>query len=127
LRLDLAQFRELAAFAQFASDLDKATRSRIERGQRLTEVLKQGQYQPIPVEKQVMIIYAATRGYLDDVPLDKVSAWEAAFYRYMDANHPEIGQEIVEKSVKAKEKMSKELLDRLNAAIEEFKQTAAPS
>src|SRR5262252_4590579 len=106
LRLDLAQFRELAAFAQFASDLDKATKSRIDRGRRVTEILKQPQYQPVPVEKQVMIIYAATNGYLDDVPVEVVSAWEAAFYRYMDANHPEIGQEIVEKSVKGKEKMS---------------------
>jgi F-type H+/Na+-transporting ATPase subunit alpha len=126
LRLDLAQFRELAAFAQFASDLDKATRSRIDRGQRLTEVLKQGQYQPVPVERQVMIIYAATKGYLDDVSLDKIAAWEAAFYRYMDANHPEIAQEIVEKSVKAKNKMSNDLLNKLNAAIEDFKKTAAP-
>ena len=127
LRLDLAQFRELAAFAQFASDLDKATKSRIDRGQRLTEVLKQGQYQPVPVEKQVIIIYAANQGYLDDVALDKVAAWETAFYRYMDANHSEIMQEIIEKSVQSKEKMSKDLLSKLNAAIEEFKQTAAPN
>ena len=126
LRLDLAQFRELAAFAQFASDLDKATRSRIDRGRRLTEVLKQPQYQPVPVEKQVMIIYVATSGYLDDVPEDQVSAWESAFYRYMDANHPEISDEIIEKSVKARDKMSEDLLRRLNAAIEEFKKTAAP-
>ncbi len=127
LRLDLAQFRDLAAFAQFSSDLDKATRSRIDRGLRLTEVLKQGQYQPLPVEKQVMIIYAANQGYLDDVPLDKVSAWETAFYRFVDTTHPEIEREIVGKSVKSKEKMPKELLDRLNAAIEEFKKTAAPN
>ena len=127
LRLDLAQFRELAAFAQFSSDLDKATKSRIERGQRLTEILKQPQYQPLPVEKQVMIIYAATNGYLDDVPVDVVSAWEAEFYRYMDANHPEIGEAIVEKSVKGKEKMSDDLLKQLRTAIEEYKQTAAPS
>ena len=126
LRLDLAQFRELAAFAQFSSDLDKATKSRIERGQRLTEILKQPQYQPLPVEKQVMIIYAATNGYLDDVPVEEVSTWEAAFYRYMDANHPEIGEAIVEKSVKGKEKMSDDLLKQLRAAIEEYKQTAAP-
>jgi F-type H+-transporting ATPase subunit alpha len=127
LRLDLAQFRELAAFAQFASDLDKATKSRIDRGQRLTEVLKQGQYQPVPVEKQVMIIYAANQGYLDDVALDKVAAWETAFYRYMDANHPELAREIIDKSVQSKEKMSKDLLSKLNAAIEEYKQTAAPA
>jgi len=126
LRLDLSQFRELAAFAQFASDLDKATRSRIDRGQRLTEVLKQPQYQPVPVEKQVMIIYAATYGYLDDVPVDLVTQWEAAFNRYMDANHPEIGQTMVEKSVVGKEKMSDEFLKQLNAAIEEFKKTAEP-
>ena len=74
LRLDLAQFRELAAFAQFASDLDKVTKGRIDRGQRLTEILKQPQYQPVPVEKQVMIIFAATNGYLDDVPVDQVAA-----------------------------------------------------
>ena len=126
LRLDLAQFRELAAFAQFASDLDKATRSRLERGQRLTEVLKQPQYSPVSVEKQVMIIYAANSGYLDDVPLNLISAWEAGFYRYMDANHPEIGETIVEKSVKGKDKMSDDLVKQLNAAIEEYKQTAAP-
>src|SRR5437667_1328731 len=126
MRLDLAQFRELAAFAQFSSDLDKATKSRIDRGQRLTEILKQPQYQPVPVEKQVMIIYAATNGYLDDVPVDKVIAWEAAFYRYMDANHPEIGEAIVEKSVLGKEKMSDDLLKKLGAAIDEFNQTAAP-
>jgi F-type H+-transporting ATPase subunit alpha len=126
LRLDLAQFRELAAFAQFSSDLDKATKSRIERGQRLTEILKQPQYQPVPVEKQVMIIYAATNGYLDDVPVEEVSNWEAAFYRYIDANHPEIGEAIVEKSVKGKEKMSDDLLKQLRATIEEFKETVAP-
>src|SRR2546426_736032 len=126
LRLDLAQFRELAAFAQFSSDLDKVTQSRIDRGQRLTEVLKQPQYQPVPVEKQVMIIYAATNGYLDDVAVEKVTAWEAEFYRYMDANHPEIGAAIVEHSVKGKEKMSDDLLKQLRAAIEEYKQTAAP-
>ena len=126
LRLDLAQFRELAAFAQFSSDLDKATRSRIDRGQRLTEVLKQPQYQPVPVERQVMVIYAATHGYLDDVPVDLVVKWEPAFYRYMESSHPEIGQEIIDKSVKGKEKMSDDLLKRLDAAIEEFKKTAEP-
>lgn len=126
LRLDLAQFRNLAAFAQFASDLDKVTRSRLERGQRLTEVLKQLQYQPMPVEKQVMIIYAANAGYLDDIPLEKISVWETAFHRFMDANHSEIGQTIVEKSVKGKDKMSDDLLKQLNTAIEEYKQTAAP-
>ena len=126
LRLDLAQFRELAAFSQFASDLDKATKSRIDLGQRLTEILKQPQYAPVPVEKQVMIIYAATYGYLDDVSLDKVAAWETAFYRFMDASRPEIGAEIVEKSVNGRDKMSEDLTKRLGDAINEFKQTAAP-
>jgi F-type H+-transporting ATPase subunit alpha len=127
LRLDLAQFRELAAFAQFSSDLDKATKARIDRGQRLTEILKQPQYRPVSVEKQVMIIFAATNGYLDSTPVDKVGEWEAAFYRYMDANHPEIGQAIIDHSVKEKNKMSPDLLNQLKAAIEEFIQTAAPS
>jgi len=90
------------------------------------EILKQPQYQPVPVEKQVMIIFAATNGYLDSVPLDLVSAWEAAFYRYMDANHPEIGEAIIEKSVKQREKMSDELLQQLRDAIVEFQKTAAP-
>src|SRR5579885_3403715 len=126
LRLDLAQFRELAAFAQFSSDLDKATQNRIERGRRVQEILKQPQYQPVPVEKQVMLIFAATNGYLDSVPLDLVAAWEAAFYRYMDANHPEIGATIIEKSVNAREKMSDELLQQLRDAIVEFQKTAAP-
>jgi len=126
LRLDLAQFRELAAFAQFSSDLDKATQNRIERGRRVQEILKQPQYQPVPVEKQVMIIFAATNGYLDTVPLDLVADWEAGFYRYMDANHPEIGEEIIEKSVKQREKMSDELLQQLRDAIVEFQKTAAP-
>ena len=126
LRLDLAQFRELAAFAQFSSDLDKATKSRIDRGQRLTEVLKQGQYRPRVVEQQIMIIYAATKGYLDDVALDKVSEWESGFHRYMAANHPEIVEEVVEKSINQKNKMSPDLLKKLNAAIDEYKQTAAP-
>ncbi len=126
LRLDLAQFRELAAFAQFSSDLDKVTQNRIDRGRRLTEILKQPQYAPVSVEKQVMIIYVATHGYLDDVPVGLVSAWESAFYRFMDTSHPEIGEEIIEKSVKQRNTMSDDLLKRLNAAIEEFKQTAAP-
>jgi F-type H+-transporting ATPase subunit alpha len=126
MRLDLSQFRELAAFAQFASDLDKATKSSIDRGRRVTEIMKQPQYSPVPVEKQVMIIYAATNGYLDDVELDLVGDWENAFYRYMDANHSEIGQEIIDKSVNAKSKMSPELLKKLGNAIDEFKKTAAP-
>src|SRR5437868_5033750 len=96
LKLDLAQFRELAAFAQFGSDLDKATRDRINRGQHITEILKQPQYQPMPVEQQVMIIYAANNGYLDDIPLDKVKEAEANFHLFMSSNHPEIGRALGE-------------------------------
>jgi F-type H+-transporting ATPase subunit alpha len=126
LRLDLAQFRELEAFAQFASDLDKATKASIDRGRRIQEVLKQPQYQPVAVENQVMIIYAATNGYLDDVPVELVSEWEKGLYRYMEANHQEIIQEMIEKSIKGKEKMSADLLKKLGNAINEYKQTAAP-
>ena len=118
LRLDLAQYRELAAFAQFGtSELDKTTRAQLERGQRITEVLKQTQYAPVPVEKQVMILYAAISGYLDDVPGDKVGAFEANFHRFMEANHPEIGKKIA----KQKE-ITPEIEEKLKAAISEFKQ-----
>jgi F-type H+-transporting ATPase subunit alpha len=85
LRLDLAQFRELAAFAQFGSDLDKATLNQLNRGRRLVEVLKQPQYQPLAVEKQVIAIYAATNGYLDPVPVEQVRAYETELYRYLDS------------------------------------------
>jgi F-type H+-transporting ATPase subunit alpha len=124
LRLDLAQFRDLAAFAQFSSDLDKATKQRIDRGLRLIEILKQPQYSPVPVEKQISIIYAANRGYLDDIALDKVAAFETGLYRFMDANYPELGQEIIDKSVKQKNKMSPELQKKLDTAIEEYKKVA---
>ncbi len=127
LRLELAQFRELEAFSQFASDLDKDTRARLDRGRRTQEVLKQPQYQPISVENQVMIIYAVTNGYLDDVAVELISAWEQSFYRYMEANHSDIIAEIVEKSVKGKSKMDANLLKRLGNAIVEYKKTAAPT
>ncbi|MBA7503644.1 ATP synthase subunit alpha [subsurface metagenome] len=117
LRLDLAQFRELQAFAQFgATDLDKATRDQLERGRRITEVLKQPQYSPMSLGKQVVILYAVTNGYLDDVPVDKVIAWEENFHRFMETNHPELEQKINEdKEIKP------ETEEALKAAIEEFK------
>ncbi len=127
LKLDLAQFRELAAFAQFASDLDKATKARIDRGRRLMEILKQPQYQPVSVDKQVMIIQAANGGYLDDVELENIADWETKFYRFMDTTHPEIAEEIVAKSINGKAKMTKELIAQLGDAIKEFKQTYGPS
>ena len=120
LKLDLAQFRELAAFAQFGSDLDKATRDRINRGQHITEILKQPQYQPMPVEQQVMIIYAANNGYLDDIPLDKVKEAEANFHLFMSSNHPEIGRFIAETK-----DLSDETAQALRSAIEEWKRTSA--
>ena len=91
LRLELAQYRELAAFAQFGtSDLDPGTRRQLERGQRLSEVLKQLQYIPMAVEKQVAILFAGVNGLLDDVPVNKLAAWETGFHRYMDTTHPEM-------------------------------------
>ena len=121
LRLDMAQYRELATFAQFGTaDLDKATRSQLERGQRVTEVLKQPQYTPMSLDKEVTILYAATNGHLDDVPVDKIAAFEQAFHRFMETNHPEIGKRITE------DKMIKpETEESLKKAIAEFKQGAS--
>ena len=120
LRLDLAQFRELAAFSQFASDLDKATKAQLDRGQRLTEVLKQGQYTPMPVEKQVMAIYLGTKGYLDDVAVKEVTRFEAEFLSFMAATHPEVGADI-----SATKKLTDENEAALKKAIAEFKETFA--
>src|SRR5205807_2283867 len=97
LRLDLAQFRELAAFAQFGSDLDKATQMQIARGQRMVEILKQGQYQPLPVEKQVLIIFAAVNSYLDDIPVEQCRKFEEELYRFVENGHPDLLQQIREK------------------------------
>jgi len=119
LRLDLAQYRELAAFAQFGSELDKTTQDQLARGQRMTEILKQPQYEPMPLEQQVMIIYAGTHGYLDDVPVGKIGALENAFHRYMATHYPQIGQTIA-----AEKKLSPETEEALQNATEEFKRTA---
>ncbi|MDI6815298.1 MAG: F0F1 ATP synthase subunit alpha, partial [Dehalococcoidales bacterium] len=121
LRLELAQYRELAAFAQFGTaELDKATKAQLDRGQRITEILKQPQYVPMSLEKQVMILYAAINGYIDDIPVDKVTAFETNFHRFMEANHPKIGETI------AREKeVSPEIEEKLKAAILEFKQAMA--
>ncbi len=119
LRLELAQFRELAAFAQFGTaDLDKTTKSQLERGQRITEILKQPQYAPMPLEKEVTILYAVINGYFDDVPVEKSATSEQNFHRFMETGHPEIGQRI------AKEKELKpETEEALKAAILEFKRS----
>ena len=117
LRLELAQYRELAAFAQFGtSELDQATRDQLERGRRITEVLKQTQYSQMSVEKQVVILYAAINGYLDDIPVNEAGAFEANFHRFMEANHPEVGETIA----KGKD-LSAETEEKLKTAIAEFK------
>src|SRR5438552_1619780 len=115
LRLDLAQYRELAAFAMFASDLDKATQNMLARGQRLTEILKQNQYQPLPMEKQVSIIFAATNGYLDPYPVSAARRYEEERDRFMDTRHPEILKQMAEK-----EDIKGELTDKIKAALEEL-------
>ncbi len=116
LRLDLAQFRELEAFAQFGSDLDETTKQKIERGKRTVEVLKQGQYEPISVENQVVILYALTNGFIDEVPVGDVTKWEEEFSKFMNASHREILDEIKEKG-----EISEELENELKKAISEFK------
>jgi F-type H+-transporting ATPase subunit alpha len=116
LRLDLAQYRELAAFAQFGSDLDRATQMQLARGQRMVELLKQGQYQPLPVEKQVAIIFAGTQGLLDDVPVDAARAFEEFFYGWLERGHPEILDEI-----RDKRELSDALRDTLTRAVNDAK------
>jgi len=122
LRLDLAQYRELAAFAQFGSDLDKATQARLNRGARTMEILKQGVHQPMPVEKQVVSIFTAVRGFLDDIPVQDVLRFEKEFLAFVDANHPEIFQ-----SIRDTKDLTPENEQALIAAIEKFKKTFATS
>ena len=115
LKLEFSQFRELAAFAQFGSDLDAATQSQLNRGQRIQETLKQLQYRPLQLDKQVMSLFAVTNGYIDEVPVADVKRWEQEMYAYMDANHPEIGQAIL----RVKD-LHDESLDSLRLALETF-------
>ena len=117
LRLDLAQYRALAAFAQFGSDLDKASQAQLNRGRRLTEILKQPQYHPLPVEKQVLILFAGVNGYLDDLPVEACQPFEAELYRFADASHADILAEIREKKA-----ISEDLKARIEAMLGEFKQ-----
>ena len=117
LRLDLAQYRELAAFAQFGTaDLDQATRTQLERGQRIIEVLKQPQYEPMTLEQQVTILYAVINGYLDDVAIPTVARWESEFHRFMHTAHGEIGQKIVQTR-----ELDQETEEALKQSIDEFK------
>jgi F-type H+-transporting ATPase subunit alpha len=97
LRLDMAAYRELAAFALMASDLDKSTQQQLSRGQRMQEILKQPQYQPMDLEDQVIVIFAGTNGFADNVPLEKMAQWQVDLIRYMETSHPEIGKDILSK------------------------------
>jgi len=120
LRLDLAQYRELAAFAQFGSDLDKATQAQLARGERLTEILKQGQYEPLSVEKQILIIYAGTRGFADDVEISDLAEFEKGLYQFFSTRYASVLKAILEKGT-----IDDELEAQLNAAISEYKERFA--
>ncbi|EAK3383766.1 F0F1 ATP synthase subunit alpha [Campylobacter coli] len=116
LRLDLAQYRELQAFAQFASDLDEASRKQLERGQRMVELLKQPPYSPLSVEKQVVLIFAGTKGYLDDVAVSKIREFEDGIYPFIEAKYPDLFEQI-----RSKKALDAELEEKLAKAINEFK------
>jgi F-type H+-transporting ATPase subunit alpha len=116
LRLDLAQYRELAAFAQFGSDLDKATQQKLDRGVRMVELLKQGQYQPLSMEEQVVILYAGTKGYLDDVAVENVGRFESEYIEFMRNSKPEVLQ-----AIREKQDMDEDNEKKLSAAVQEFK------
>ncbi len=118
LRLDLAQYRELQAFAQFASDLDETSRNQLERGARMVEVLKQGPYSPIPIEKQVVMIYAGANGYLDDIPVGDVVKFEKELTSFMDAKHSNILE-----AIRSDKKISDDTEELLKSALDEFKST----
>jgi F-type H+-transporting ATPase subunit alpha len=117
LRLSLAQYRELRAFAQFGSDLDKSTQAQLARGERLQEILKQGQYEPLPVEKQIVIIFAGTNGYLDKLPVDKIGEYEQRLHEYLDGSKPDLLEEIREK-----QKLDDELREHIKSALDEFRE-----
>jgi F-type H+-transporting ATPase subunit alpha len=117
LRLELAQYRELAAFAQFGSDLDPTTQRQLARGGRLVEILKQGQYNPLPVEEQILMIFAATNGYVDEYPLSALKRYESELYSFFESNHPEIIEEL-----KEKRSIDSELKGKLVKALDELKE-----
>ena len=121
LRLDLAQYRELAAFSQFGSELDKATQAQLARGERLVEILKQGQYQPLPVAKQILIIYAGVNGFLDEFPVSALQKYETQLYQFIEDRYPEIFWEIEEKK-----ELDDALRSKIDRALEEFKEVFTP-
>jgi F-type H+/Na+-transporting ATPase subunit alpha len=116
LRLELAQYREMAAFAQFGSDLDQTTQRQLNRGSRLVELLKQGQYEPLPVEKQVVIIFAGTNGFIDDLPLPAIKKYEQELFLFLEAKHPEIFADVLKKR-----EIDADLRSKMTQALEEFK------
>jgi len=118
LKLELAQYRELAAFAMFASDLDKASQNQLNRGQRLTEILKQGQYQPLPFSKQITIIFAGTNGFLDDLPVNQCRDFEQGLYKYIETNAPGIFE-----TIETKKALDEQLKNEMKKAIQDFKDT----
>src|SRR6185295_7628260 len=115
LRLDLAQYRDLAAFAQFGSDLDKSTQAQLTRGARLVEILKQPQYEPLPVERQIAIIFAGTNGYLDNIAIGELRSFETELYKFIETRHPELFRTIVEKKI-----LDDPLKAELDAVVKEF-------
>jgi F-type H+-transporting ATPase subunit alpha len=117
LKLDLAQYRELAAFSQFGSDLDKVTQNQLNRGVRLTELLKQPQFSPLPTEKQVVIIFAGTNGYLDDLKVEDIRGFEEGLYKYLDSGQSQLLKDIIEKKT-----LDDELKNRIKAALKEYKE-----
>ena len=122
LRLDMAQFRELEAFAAFGSDLDAATQKQLTRGQRLVEILKQPQYQPLSMEKQVTILYAGTRGFLDNYPTDVLAKYEAGLYSFIEDRFPQVFSGLKEKQ-EITDDLDKLMTEALNTYDEEFKDT----
>jgi len=121
LRLELAQYREMASFAQFGSDLDAATRRQLDRGERLVEVMKQGQFAPQPVEKQITIIYAATNGHLDALPVAALQRYEAELYAFLEAKHPAVLTLVAQKR-----ELTDEVKTKLDAALAAFAQLFKP-
>jgi len=118
LRLDLAQYRELEAFTKFGSELDKSTQAQLNRGVRLIEILKQPQYEPVPVEDQISTIFVAGQGLLDDIPVDRVKVFEKEFLRFVSQNYPEVRQ-----MLKSQKALSAEISNGLHTACAEFKKT----
>ncbi|MRR30743.1 F0F1 ATP synthase subunit alpha, partial [bacterium] len=118
MRLDMASYRELAAFAQFGSDLDKASQAQLNRGQRLQEILKQPQYVPMAPEHEVMVLFAGINGFTDVVPVERIKAWQSAMLRYMETAYPEVGKDIAERK-----QITKENEARLREALQSFNAT----